>query len=145
MFAGCHEHVLDDKGRTSLPKEFRLALEERNGDPWLTTLPHCLAILPPDVFADYQERLGTASLVSERVQDMQRLLIGGASRCPVDRQGRILIPARLREWAGIQREITILGATKRIEIWDRARYQGRMQHIKAHFADYEDTVKERDL
>jgi MraZ protein len=100
MFAGSHDHVIDDKGRTSLPKEFRLLLAECNGDAWLTALRDCLAIFTPETFSAFHQKLGSASIAVEPVQQIQRLLVGMAAPCPLDKQGRILIPPGSRSGTG---------------------------------------------
>ena len=145
MFAGSHDHVIDDKGRTSLPKEFRLLLAECNGDAWLTALRDCLAIFTPEIFSAFHEKLGSASIAVEPVQQIQRLLVGMATPCPLDKQGRILISPKLRDWAGLEREIVIAGVSNRIEIWDRARHDATMQVIRTDYAALTDSLKDYGL
>jgi MraZ protein len=145
MFAGSHDHVLDDKGRTSLPKEFRLLLAECNGDPWITALPECLAIFTPESFGDFQRKLGDATIAFEPVQQIQRLLIGMASQCPLDKQGRILVPPKLREWAHLDREIVISGVANRIEVWDRTRHRQAMESIRSNYSKLTEPIKEYGL
>jgi MraZ protein len=145
MFAGSHDHVIDDKGRTSLPKEFRLLLAECNGDGWLTALRDCLAIFTPETFSAFQQKLGSASIAVEPVQQIQRLLIGMATPCPLDKQGRILIPPKLREWAGLEREIVIVGVSNRIEIWDRTRHVEAMQSVRSDYPALTQPLREYGL
>jgi MraZ protein len=135
MFAGIHDHVLDDKGRTSLPKEFRLQLAEHAGTPWLTALRDCLAIFPTERFEELRTRLSEASSTIEAVQRMQRLINGMASPCPFDRQGRILIPPKLREWAHLEREIVLTGVGNRIELWDSTRHLEELQLTRQTYTE----------
>ena len=72
MFWGSYEHVLDEKGRTSLPKEFRDALKGQKGDPWITAFPQCLTIFPAAEFNELRTRLAEASSTIESIQRLQR-------------------------------------------------------------------------
>jgi MraZ protein len=141
MFRGEFDHVLDEKGRTSLPKEFRSLLA---GDtpPWLTAFPRCLVIFPAEDFESLEQRLTQTSTTLEPVHDLQRLIIGKATACPFDRQGRILIPPGLREWAGLDREITFTGLGRRIEIWDRARHRLQLERIRDNYSDLSRELKD---
>lgn len=137
MFFGSHEHVLDEKGRTSLPKEFRDALSRLEGQAWLTAYPHCLAILPEAAFSEWFERLsGEHSRISDAIQHLRRLIIGMASSCNIDRQGRILIPPSLRSHAGLERDLVFMGVGNEIEIWDKSRHKGEIEHTGANYARY---------
>lgn len=136
MFYGSHEHVLDDKGRTSLPKEFRDTLSKLKGQAWITAYPHCLAILPPAAFEDWQARLtGHSSRMDDAAQRIRRLILGMAVPCNFDRQGRILIPTALRLHAGIERELVFMGVGDEIEVWDRSRHIGEIGEAGANYSD----------
>jgi MraZ protein len=130
MFTGSYDHVLDDKGRSSLPKEFRDSLSELRGTPRLTALRTCLAIFPPDQWEALQAKLSQASSVVDSIQRAQRLILGMAMPCPFDRQGRILIPPKLRDWAQLKREIVFSGLGNRIEIWDRGRHEAELRLLQ---------------
>lgn len=124
MFFGSYEHVLDEKGRTSLPKDFRDALTRLKGQAYITAYPRCLAILPPDAFQSWQSRLtGERARLDDAAQRIRRLILGMAAAVNIDRQGRILIPNHLREHAGIEREIVFTGVGDEIEVWDRSRHK----------------------
>jgi MraZ protein len=128
VFNGEFEHTLDDKGRVILPGKFRARLEHlvvtkgRDG---------CLAVLPPDEF----ERV-SASLTERgaAAREMQRFFIGGASEQSLDKQGRVVIPETLRRYAGLEREVTVLGVGPRLEIWDRAKWIAKQGEIDQNFA-----------
>lgn len=139
MFSGSHDHVLDDKGRTSLPKELRAEISKYRGDPWLTALPNCLALYPEEEFETLRRELASASKVNGAIQSLQRLITGMASRCPIDRTGRILVPPKLRSWAGLSREIVLTGVGPRIEIWERGRHQAELEKTRE---DYERLTRE---
>ena len=134
MFWGCHEHVLDEKGRTSLPKEFRDLLTRSSELPWLTARSRCLALYPADKFLKLRQRL-SEDVLNDAAESLERLIIGHATPCSVDRAGRILIPPMLRRRAQLERDITFLGLTDRVEIWDRARYEAEIANTQANEAE----------
>jgi transcriptional regulator MraZ len=135
MFWGCHEHVLDEKGRTSLPKEFRDLLTRSSESPWLTAGAQCLSIFPADVFKKLRERL-TAEVLNDAAEALERLIVGSAMPCAIDRQGRILIPPPLRRRAQLEREIVFTGLTDRVEIWDRARYEAAIANTQENYSQH---------
>ena len=141
MFTGSHDHVLDDKGRTSLPKEYRELLKRSKGDPWITALPQCLVIVPPQEFEALSIKLSEASRTIEDILRLQRLTLGMAARAPIDKQGRILIPPKLRKWASLERDIVFTGVGKSIEVWDRARQEADLEQTRVLYPDFTDTLK----
>jgi MraZ protein len=145
MFLGSHDHVLDEKGRTSLPKPFRESLREQEGEPWLTALPKCLTLFPAAVFEALAHKLIEASSVIEEIQALQGLILGKAVRSAIDRQGRILVPRRLREWATLDREIVFVGVGKRIDIWNPARLDAGLEPWKVSHSSYTAILKDFNL
>jgi MraZ protein len=143
-FAGAYEHVLDEKGRTSLPKEFRAQLAGPK-PPWMTALRDCLAIFTAEDFEKLQRRLAEASTTIDAIQRLQRLIVGMATPCPFDRQGRILVPPRLREWAFLDREIVFAGVGKRIELWDRGRHRAELEGTRASYGEFANLLREFGL
>jgi MraZ protein len=135
MFWGCHEHVLDEKGRTSLPKEFRELLSRASESPWLTAGQECLSLFPAEVFKRLRDRLA-AEVLNDSAEALERLIVGNATPCGVDRQGRILIPPPLRRRARLEREIVFTGLTDRVEIWDRARYEAAIANTQENYAQH---------
>ena len=136
MFHGSYDHVLDDKGRTSLPKELRLELGRFEGEPWLVALAQCLAIYPAPYFDAIQRELSSVPKLNASVQGLRRLITGMAVRCPIDRQGRILIPPKARSWASLEREIVFAGVGEYIEIWDRAEHQADLERTRENYDAY---------
>jgi MraZ protein len=140
-FMGSFDHVLDDKGRTSLPRPFREALEEDPKPAYLTAKPQCLAIYP---YAEFHRlRSEYSALHIDSRERLERLHVGNAVPVAIDRQGRILIPPALRRHAGLQREIQFLGIGERIEIWDRARYAADMQQTSDQYAHHAGNLRDR--
>ena len=145
MFWGSYDHVLDDKGRTSLPKEFRELLKGQKGPPWLTAFTQCLRIFPPQEWEVLRKRLSEASSTIESIQRLQRLILGMAAPAPSDKQGRILIPPKLRKWAHLDREIVFTGIGKAIEVWDRARHEQDLEETRLLYPGFTDTLKDFGL
>lgn len=131
LFFGSHEHVLDDKGRTSLPKDFRDVLKQEPQDPWLTAGARCLVIYTAAAFDEVQARLNQGDLRDGEIIRLQRRILGNATRCRVDAQGRILVPQTLRRYAGLERDIVVAGRGTLIEIWDRDLWAAEMDRARA--------------
>ena len=120
MFRGRFVHTLDSKGRVSIPSGFRLELQRRSERaPILTNADQCLLLYPYEDWCDFEQRIVGLSSFDPDVQAFARMMISGASECPIDAQGRILVPPVLREHARLEREAMIAGVGPRIELWDR--------------------------
>lgn len=116
MFLGTHTPKLDDKGRFFIPAKFRDALKE---GLVITRHPdRCLAIYPRDAYEAEATRLMAGSTSLARVRNIQRMFASGAADETPDAQGRLSIPPRLREYAQLGREIVVVGALNRVEVWD---------------------------
>jgi MraZ protein len=127
MLLGEHDHTLDDKNRLTLPAKLR----EQLGEELVVTrgLDGCLAVYSRDAFELLAERVGTLDSFSPEARTMQRFFFTGAERVAPDRQGRIVLPARLLEETGAGRELTVAGVYDHLEIWDRVAW--REQRTKA--------------
>ena len=130
MFQGSAEHVLDDKGRTSLPKAFRDLLARESDTPIITCGERCLTIYTADAFEAIKARLFEDPLPSSRIRRQQRLIVGNAQACRVDGQGRILIPPPLRRLGKLEREIVFAGIERQIEIWDRTLWNEELERAR---------------
>lgn len=128
MLLGEFRHSLDAKGRLFLPARWREELTE--GVVISKGLDRCLYLMSAQRFAELSERLSGLSVNRKDNRDYSRILFSGASEEQVDRQGRITIPAGLREYAGLTKDIVLAGVSTRGEIWDGeawAAYQGGVQ------------------
>lgn len=116
MFLGTYEPKLDDKGRVFLPAKFR---DDMEGGIVLTRgQEHCLYAFPAAQFDEMTKDLLSAPLSSKQARDWIRVMLSGAYKEVPDKQGRISIPADLRTYAGLDRELTVIGAGSRAEIWN---------------------------
>ena len=107
--------------RVTINKEFESF--DQFMSEYVTNLSRSLALFPHQRWLDLEERLASLSQLRPEVQTFQRFLVSGAQECPIDRQGRILLPQHLRQYAGLERDVMITGAGLRVEIWDRGRLE----------------------
>ena len=116
MFLGTYAPKLDDKGRVILPARFR---EDMEGGIVLTRgQEHCIYAFPAQEFEQMTVELRRAPLSSKQARDYIRVLLSGAYKEVPDKQGRITLPPDLRKYAGLDRELTVIGAGSRAEIWN---------------------------
>ena len=116
MFLGAHEPRLDEKGRLVLPAKFREGLAA--GLVLTKGQERSIVVWPSQEFASYADRLNEASRSDAQVRSYLRVLFSGAFDQIPDRQGRILVPAALREYAGLTREVVVVGNGSTVEMWD---------------------------
>ena len=138
MFLGTHTPRLDDKGRLALPARFRSELE--GGLVICKGQDHCLSIFPNDEFSRITDALNAAPMTDSRVRGYSRVLFASASREMPDGQGRITIPAQLRDYAGLQKDCVVIGANSRIEVWNAEAWQTYLDGSEQAFADIAEEV-----
>ncbi|MBC7249274.1 MAG: division/cell wall cluster transcriptional repressor MraZ [Anaerolineae bacterium] len=120
MFSGEFEHTVDAKGRVTIPAKFRDALAD---GLYLTRgLDGCLFAYPPDAWRQIAEQIADRPLTENGARSFSRMLYS-STECRLDKQGRILIPAQLREYAAIENEAVIIGMNSRLEIWSKERWR----------------------
>lgn len=121
MLFGEFQHTVDDKGRVSLPAKFRSDLGERvvvsKG------FEHCLSVYPVKEFEALVERLKNLPPGRKEAREFTRFLLAGSADVEVDSHGRVFLPANLREYAGLEREVVLIGVSNRVEIWDKQAYE----------------------
>jgi len=138
VFLGTHQPRLDEKGRLFLPAKFR---DELAGGLVITKgQERCLYVFPAAEFASMTERMAAAPVTSKAGRDYMRVLFAGAEDEIPDRQGRVMIPAGLRTYAGLERDVVVIGANTRLEIWDRPTWETYLQQQEQTFADLSEEV-----
>lgn len=138
MFMGTHHPRLDDKGRLFLPAKFR---DELSGGLVMTKgQEHCLYVFPRAEFNRFTEQLQSAPLANKVVRDYLRVFLSGASDEIPDRQGRVTVPAPLRDYAGLTKECVVIGALARLEIWDAATWNTYLGSQEQSFAERSEEV-----
>jgi MraZ protein len=131
MFRGRYHHQIDGKGRLSVPSRFRETLTAASdGRLILTTFDECLWAYPVPEWQELERKVGALPQFMEEVKALQRVFISAAVECPIDRQGRILIPPSLRADAALSRDVVIVGMTRRFEIWSRERWDAIYQQAR---------------
>lgn len=116
MFLGTYEPKLDEKGRVILPARFR---DDMEGGIVLTRgQERCIYAFPAQEFESMTVDLRRAPLSSKQARDWVRVMLSGAYKEVPDKQGRIVVPADLRTYAGLGKELAVIGAGSRAEIWD---------------------------
>ena len=121
MFMGEYRHTVDPKGRLIVPSKFRELL----GTEFVVTrgLDGCLFVYPMDSWTAYVDKLKKLPLTDKNARLFMRFLIAGANTCELDKQGRILLPATLREFAGLEKDVLLAGMLDHIEIWNEERWK----------------------
>ena len=124
MFMGEYNHTIDAKGRLIVPAKFREIL----GDNFIVTkgLDGCLFVYPNDEWTRFEEKLKSLPLTNKNARQFTRFFLAGAAACEVDKQGRILLPQVLREFASLEKDVVLVGFASRIEIWSRERWDESM-------------------
>jgi MraZ protein len=138
MFLGTHYPRLDDKGRLVLPAKFRESLAP--GLVLTKGQDRSIVVWPAAEFAAYAERLNEASRSNAKVQAYQRVLFSGASDEIPDRQGRITVPAALREYAGLDRDVVVVGKNTTAEFWDPTAWEAYLATQEDAFSDLSEEV-----
>jgi MraZ protein len=135
MFLGTHTPKLDDKGRVILPARFRDELAD--GVVLTRGQERCIYVFSGERFAEVLEKLRTASLTSKTAREYQRLFLSGVSEELPDKQGRVTVPSVLRDYAGLDRELTVIGSGDRAEIWSTPAWN-------SYYAEKEDAFVNTD-
>lgn len=126
MFMGEYNHTIDAKGRLIIPSKFREAL----GDEFVVTkgMDGCLFVYDNKEWQVFAEKLRTLPMIDKEVRKFTRFFLAGAASVEVDKQGRILLPAKLREFAEITKETVLVGVGSRVEIWSKERWEGTVTY-----------------
>ncbi|QWU14946.1 MraZ protein [Paenibacillus sophorae] len=117
MFMGEYQHSIDDKGRIIIPAKFRELL----GASFVATrgLDSCLFVYPMEEWAIMEQKLKSLPLMKSDARAFSRFFFSGATECQWDKQGRVTLPANLREYAKLNKDCVILGVSNRVEIWNK--------------------------
>jgi MraZ protein len=129
LLKGHHVNSINEKGRLSIPSKFRDILKESGTSYLIVTksLDRCLLAFAPDDWERMEKLASTLSMVKKQDIWFKRHLVGSAEECPIDAQGRILIPSGLREYAYLKKKCLLVGIIDRFEIWDQDTYHKCMK------------------
>ncbi|NYF97035.1 MraZ protein [Janibacter cremeus] len=138
MFLGTHTPRLDEKGRLFLPAKFRDKLA--GGLVMTRGQERCLYVFPMDEFVKVTQTFQQAPTSSKAARDYMRVFLSGASDEIPDKQGRVTVPSALRDYAGLDRDCTVIGAGSRVEVWDTAAWDEYLASTEQAFADQSEEV-----
>ena len=124
MFRGANQLTLDAKGRVVMPTRYRERLAERSGGRMVVTVDRdpCLLLYPLPDWEEIERKLMRLPSLNEAARRLQRLMVGHATDVELDGHGRLLLPPKLREFAGLVRDAVLIGQGNRFELWDEARW-----------------------
>ena len=137
MFYGEYEHTIDKKGRLIIPSRFREAFKEYDVDKLYITrgLDKCLFMFTENEWKSQESKLKATPFTKSDSRKFNRLYFAGASQIECDKQGRILIPKYLKDYAAIKKDVMIIGVSNRIEIWSREAWSSYYNSSKESFED----------
>lgn len=128
MFRGVSAINMDPKGRMVVPTRYRERLKEAGKSHVVLTIDteeRCLLLYPFDTWEVIENKLAELPSFNPHARRIQRLLIGHATETELDNNGRILVPPLLREYAGLQKQLVLVGQGKKLELWDELHWQER--------------------
>jgi MraZ protein len=146
MFRGRSNHTIDSKGRLAIPARFREVLDKKE-DPSLivtnfeTGADVCLWAYAAEDWYAVEERVLNLPQFQPATNTLYRYFISGAVECPL-KQGRITIPPNLRETAGLEKEVVLVGALKKFEIWEKQRWEREFQRARKDFPKVSEVLAE---
>ncbi len=138
MFLGTYSPKLDEKGRIILPAKFRDELA--SGIVMTRGQEHCVYVFSQREFESLHEKIRQAPVTSKQARDYLRVFLSGASAETPDRQNRVTVPQSLRTYAGLDRELIVIGAGSRAEIWDAEAWETYLAEQEASFANTTEEV-----
>lgn len=121
LLIGEYEHSIDTKGRLIMPSK----LKEDIGEKFVVTkgLDGCLFVYSQTEWKTFEDKLRAFPLTNKDARALVRFFLAGAMECEIDKQGRFLIPGNLREFAGLEKEVVVIGVLDKIEIWSKDKWQ----------------------
>lgn len=140
MLIGEYEHSLDGKGRLIMPAKLR----EDMGEKFIITagLDGCLFGFSLSEWSKFEEKLKTLPITNKNARNFVRFFLSGATECELDKQGRFLINSKLRESAKLEKDVTVIGAGTRIEIWNREKWQSQTAEENLSLEEIEQNMAE---
>lgn len=135
MFYGEYTHNIDNKGRLIIPSRLRMVIKEDYIDRFYVTrgLEGCIFAFAEAEWTKLKEKITTLPMMKANARAFMRMLFSGAYEVECDKQGRINLPPSLIQYAGIQKEVTVVGVLNRLEIWDSQRWNKFYQDTSQTF------------
>ena len=127
-FLGRFDHRVDPQGRVSIPTRFREAFKP--GLVLIKGYEPCIVVFTPTGWEEFARRIASQPMNQARARRLRRMTFGNAFDLELDRQGRVLLPVPLRQYAGIDEEVVIVGNGDYVEMWDAARWAEEIAHVE---------------
>ena len=142
MFYGEYKHGIDRKGRLILPARFREVSKESNIERFFLTrgLDQCIFMFSEDEWSLQEQKFKSLSFTKQEARSFNRMFFSGAIEVMPDKQGRFIVPQFLKNFAHIKKEVTILGISNRIEIWNSVTWQGFYEKSRETFEDIAERI-----
>ena len=143
MFMGEYSHNVDAKGRLIVPAKFR----EQLGDQFVVTkgVDGCLYVYSQEEWKRIEEKFREVNLTTKDARKFMRFFFAGAAMCEVDKQGRALIPSKLREFAELTKDVVLVGAAGHIEIWSQERWDALEEEAEESMEDIAERMDDLGL
>ncbi len=143
MFLGEYQHSLDVKARVIVPAKFR----EELGSKFVATkgLDHCIFLYPLDEWIVIENKLRSLPFTRADVRSFARFFFSGASELEIDKQGRIVLPQNLREYANVEKELVIIGVGARVEIWSNETWASYNQATESSYGAFAESLVDLGL
>ncbi len=143
MFTGEYHHTLDGKGRVIIPSRLREGL----GDSFVITrgLDHCLFVYPNSEWVRLEQKLKQLPFTKRDARVFTRLFFSGAMEVEADKQGRVLIPQNLREYADIEKDVMFIGVSNRVEIWSEPAWREYFGEADQNYEELAEKLVDFDL
>ncbi len=140
MLMGEYKHKMDQKGRVIIPARFRDEL----GSQFVATrgLDNCLFVYPMQEWGILEEKLASLPITSKNARTFSRFFFSGATECELDKQGRMSIPANLRDFACLDKQIVIIGLSNRLELWAEDKWDHYMNSAENSSEDIAAAMEE---
>ena len=143
MFRGSSYHTIDSKGRIIIPTRFREIVTENGGEGlMLSGMDGALVAYPYDKWNEIEGRILRLAEKSAAMRRFRRVFIGGSSDCPLDKNGRILVPPSLRQYGTLDKEIVLVGVLDHFEIWARNKWDAESRRLEEEDMKNEEVLNE---
>jgi MraZ protein len=140
---GEYQHNIDSKGRLAIPAKFREGL----GETFIATrgLDNCLFVYPKEEWLQLESKLKALPFTQANARAFVRFLFSGATELSIDKQGRVVIPNHLREYAKLEKETVVIGVSNRVEIWAHETWASYSEQAELSYEDIAETIADLDL
>jgi MraZ protein len=143
MFRGSSYHTIDAKGRIIIPARFRELVSGNGGEGlMLSSMDGGLVAYPYEKWAEVEDKILRLAEKSAAMRRFRRVFIGGSSDCPLDKNGRILVPPSLRQYAVLEKDIVLVGVLDHFEIWARSKWDAENRRLEEEDMQNEEVLNE---